>query len=82
MSPQQQSCEHSVRHEVIQLTTTEQVYVERVSLEKWGEMCHSNIKPQVLWHFTREVKRSTRGEQLGATWGTFICTVLSKGGRA
>lgn len=71
-----------MRNEVIQLTTTKQFYVECVSLEKRGEMCHSNIKPHLLWHFTRGVKSSTWDEQLGAsTVGGSFCTLLSQGRR-
>jgi len=47
-----------MRHEVIQLTTTKPFSVECVSLEKWGNVCRSNVKPQLLWHSAREVKSS------------------------
>lgn len=58
-----------MRQEEIQLTTTKQFYVESVSLLNWGKMCHSNIKPQLLWHFTKEVKNSILGKWLGASMG-------------
>lgn len=60
---------------MIQLTTTKQFYVECVSLEKWGKMCHSNIKPRLLWHFIREVKRNMW--DLGLAWEGSISMSLS-----